>query len=70
MDIHEPGEILKKFVTDLTTAQPDMQIMLSAPGLAVFGQRHQGFRREPGHLRRPGHFPGADPEHPRQPADG
>lgn len=31
------GEVLRKFVTDLVAAQPDMRIMLSAPGLAVFG---------------------------------
>ncbi len=41
------GEILKKFVTDLTTAQPDMQIMLSAPGLAVFGNDTKAFGANP-----------------------
>lgn len=41
------GDILKKFVTDLTTAQPDMQIMLSAPGLAVFGNDTKAFGGNP-----------------------
>ena len=41
------GDILKKFVTDLTAAQPGMQIMLSAPGLAVFGNDTKAFGGNP-----------------------